>query len=187
MDTCILGQNGTKFSYTVFLVAALNVHVAFDIPGGVVVSPPDHQHIDCHIIFDDVMEDFQHRPNLYLWPGNIPWRTPATLIYANTMSQEMVCIALFVTGLNNTGIYARLPMCWMALPLVLAVKKTGSLLEKSLVGIVAGRSLWSEHCMAWSQVVPLSGHTLLGACTKWATIWPSWLWPVDQGVSIQQG
>ena len=66
MDTCILGQNGTKFSYTVFLVAALNVHVAFDIPGDFVVSLPDHQHIACHNIFNDNMEDFQHKTQLVL-------------------------------------------------------------------------------------------------------------------------
>ncbi|KAL7484332.1 LOW QUALITY PROTEIN: hypothetical protein ACHAW6_009972 [Cyclotella cf. meneghiniana] len=35
-----------------------NVHVAFDILGDGVASPPNHQYIGCHMIFDFKMEDF---------------------------------------------------------------------------------------------------------------------------------
>jgi hypothetical protein len=43
-----------------------NVHVAFDILADSVAPPPDHQYIQCHMIFDVKMEDFCCKAQLVL-------------------------------------------------------------------------------------------------------------------------
>jgi hypothetical protein len=61
-----------------------NVCIAFDILGEDVVSPPDHQYIRCHMIFDVKMEDFHHKARLVA--GGHATNAPATLTYPSVMS-----------------------------------------------------------------------------------------------------
>ena len=62
------------------------MHVAFEILGDGVVSPPDHQCTRCHMVFDVKIEDYHRKARLIA--GGHATKAPATLTYASVVSQE---------------------------------------------------------------------------------------------------
>eukprot|EP00804_Cyclotella_cryptica_P019581 CCRYP_014330-RA/>CCRYP_014330-RA protein AED:0.31 eAED:0.31 QI:0/0/0/1/0/0/3/0/417 len=126
---------GTTFWHDAIEKEMKNVRVAFDVLADGVAPPADHQFIRCHMIFDVKMEDFRRKARLVA--GGHVTKAPATLTYASVVSRETVRIALLIAALNDIDIWA-LMFLTPTSPRH-AARKSGPLLEKSLVTIAAAK------------------------------------------------
>ena len=63
------------------------------------IVPIGYQRVNCHTIFDVMMEDFRHKARLVT--GVHVTEPPATITYARVVSRETVSIALTLSDLND--------------------------------------------------------------------------------------
>ena len=76
-----------------------NVRVALEnVPDGKSV-PIGNQFVQCHMIFDSKMEDFQHKARLVA--GGHMINTPASIMYESQVFREKVRIALMIAAPND--------------------------------------------------------------------------------------
>ena len=75
------------------------VRVAFDVlPIGKSV-PIGHQFVQCHMEFNDKLDNFTHKARLVA--GSHMTEAPATITFASIVSRETVRIALMIMALND--------------------------------------------------------------------------------------
>ncbi|KAL7477739.1 hypothetical protein ACHAW6_003535, partial [Cyclotella cf. meneghiniana] len=94
---------GTSFWRDAIEKEINKVCVDFNVLKDGAAPPPDHQYMQCHMIFDVKMEDFRRKAQLVA--GGHMTKTPATLTYASVMSHETIRIALLLAVLNDVYIW----------------------------------------------------------------------------------
>jgi hypothetical protein len=95
-------ENGNDYWAAAIAVEMKEVKAAFKILDNLENIPPDHQFIQCHMIFDVKMEDFRQKARL-IAGGHMTDLSAATS-YASVVSRESVHIALTLATLNQERI-----------------------------------------------------------------------------------
>jgi hypothetical protein len=82
-----------------------NVIIAFKMLGKGVEPPPGYQKIDCHVVFDIKIDNFQRKSRMVA--GGHMTATPPTMTYASVVSaRDTVRIALTMAALHDLEVKA---------------------------------------------------------------------------------
>ena len=92
-------KNGNTFWADAISKEMENVKVAFDIMHDGQKAPIGYQQMNCHMIFDVMMDDFSRKARLVA--GGHMTEVPHVMTYAIVVSRETVRIALTIAALNG--------------------------------------------------------------------------------------
>jgi hypothetical protein len=92
-------ENGNTWWQDAVCKEMAKVRIAFQVIGNNENPPPTYQEIQCHLIYDVKMENFQRKA--WFVAGGHTTEMPDSITYASVVSRESVRIALTLAALND--------------------------------------------------------------------------------------